>query len=74
MCHLQNWNLWSGYTSYSIFATTVQNTFFFSPNDDVFVFLHMYVCSFYFPATLLQKEWRQNMFFFFLLIARDALN
>ena len=48
--------------------------FFFSPPNDVFIFLHTYVYSFYFLATLLQKEWRQNMFFFFLLIERDALN
>ena len=46
---------------------------FFSPHD-VFIFLHTYVCSFYFLVTLPQKEWRQNMFFFFLLIERDALN
>ena len=49
-------------------------TLFFSPPNDVFIFLHTYVCSFYFLATLLQKEWRQKMFFFFLLIERDTLN
>ena len=47
---------------------------FFSPHDDVFISLHTYICLFYFLATWLQKEWRQNMFLFFLIIERDALN
>ena len=45
---------------------------FFSPH--VFIFPYTYVCSFYFLLTLLQREWCQNMFFFFLLTERDALN
>ena len=51
-----------------------KNTSFISPHDDVYIFLHTYVCSFYFLATLLQTEWHQNMFFFFFLNERDTLN